>query len=202
MRESGAIDVQADVPIPGEREEERDCLVDLVDERDRLGRHRQLTRIDPREVQHVVDEREQMIAGAEDVTDIFTLARRQPFELEHLGEADDRVQRRAQLVAHPREKLAFGPVCRLRLLGVALLGDILEGPRVAFGPGRILAPDRVQHAVLAISRADSEVELKLVLALGIESEPVRDELPIPGVHITKQGITERLVAAEQLVHIP
>ena len=76
MRESGAIDVQADVPIPGEREEERDCLVDLVDERDRLGRHRHFTGIDPREVEHVVDEREQMIAGPEDVTVIFTLARR------------------------------------------------------------------------------------------------------------------------------
>ncbi|HEU4631477.1 MAG TPA: hypothetical protein VFS08_17115 [Gemmatimonadaceae bacterium] len=70
------------------------------------------------EVQRVVDEAEQVLAAALDAPDVVLLRRRERAAQPHLqqvGVADDRVERRAELVAHRRQELRLGPV---RLLGL------------------------------------------------------------------------------------
>ena len=50
----------------------------------------------------------QVLPGPQDVTDSLFLLVRQIVHVEQLGEAQHRVERRPQLVAHPRQKLALG----------------------------------------------------------------------------------------------
>src|SRR5262249_60424211 len=67
-----------------------------------------------REVEDIVDEIEQVGAAAPDVVQILpvALATDRAVHLldDHVGEADDRVERRAQLVAHHGQELRFGAV--------------------------------------------------------------------------------------------
>jgi len=49
--------VKRDVALAGERSDEREGLLDQVRERDRLWGDRHLPRLDPSEVEHLVDER-------------------------------------------------------------------------------------------------------------------------------------------------
>src|SRR3546814_1340930 len=62
-----------------------------------------------REIEHVVDQAEKVAAAVVDVGGIFRIARvaerSQRLRLQDLGKADDRVQRRAQLVAHRSQEL-------------------------------------------------------------------------------------------------
>ncbi len=90
-------------------------VADLTD--DQLGiypfdRHRQLAGLDPREVQHLFDQAEQMLAGAEDLFDRLGLATRQGLGgLVHphqLGEADDGVQGCPQFMRHAGEEVGLG----------------------------------------------------------------------------------------------
>ena len=55
--------------------------------------------------------------------------------LEHLAVADDRVERRAQLVGHVGQELGLVAVGRLEL--AALVPDLPEQPRVLDGQGRL-----------------------------------------------------------------
>jgi hypothetical protein len=75
-----------------------------------------LPRLDLREVEHLVDEGEQMPGAHADHAELLGLFRAQrpgePLQ-DDPGEADDRVERRAQLVRHGREESRFGPVARL-----------------------------------------------------------------------------------------
>ena len=67
-------------------------------------------RLDLRQVQDVVDEREEMAARGEDVLDVLGLLVVELSEHalpEHLREADDRVERRAELVRHVGEELGL-----------------------------------------------------------------------------------------------
>ena len=71
------------------------------------------------EVEDVVDEREQVLAGAADLLQVLRHARL-PVLLrvlqQDLAVADDRVHRRAQLVAHVSQEGALGPAGLLRRL--------------------------------------------------------------------------------------
>ena len=72
--------------------------------------------LDLGQVEHVVDDRQQVPPGVIDAVEIFDQARlAQLFEilLHQLGVADHRVQRRAQFVAHVRQELALGGVGRV-----------------------------------------------------------------------------------------
>src|SRR5687768_12185357 len=51
-----------------------------------------------------------MAPTLEDMLDALALLRTEGIELQKLPEADDAVQRRAELVAHAREKLALGAI--------------------------------------------------------------------------------------------
>src|SRR6185369_12273542 len=101
---------------------------------------RHLAGLDLREVEDVVDQAEQMPAGGLDllqVGDRVLLPHLLRGLLEHLAVADDRVQRRAQLMAHVGEELALravrvlgGLFCALELFAAqAQLG--LRGSRAA-----------------------------------------------------------------------
>ena len=80
------------------------------------------------QIEDVVDQREQVLAAAEDVADEAALLLGHLADqavLEHLGEADDRVERRAQLVRHVGEELGLHPA-RVLELDVLLLQRLLE----------------------------------------------------------------------------
>ena len=70
--------------------------------------------LDPRQIENLVDEIEQVNARIMDVGGIFLVDRHRMraknFALHHLGEAEDRVQRRSQLMAHLRQKARLGDV--------------------------------------------------------------------------------------------
>ncbi len=91
--------------------------------------------IQAREVEDVVDQLQQVLAGIEDDADIVALGLGQRHVLEQTGHADDAVHRGADLVAHHREELAarppgrFGCVARggQGTLVAAALGDVGEG---------------------------------------------------------------------------
>ena len=90
-----------------------------IDERHGLFVELVLAGLDAAEVEELVDEVEQVLAGGVDVARVLLVLRHgvrtEQLGLQHLGEADDRVERRAQLVAHRREELRF---CDVGLLGV------------------------------------------------------------------------------------
>ena len=106
------------------------------------------------------------------------------FHVEQLAEADDRVQRGAQLVAHERQELAFGAVRAVRAdtglqqlgplaLGMSLFGDVLEGADVAAWTLRIATPAGMQRALDACAGDDPVVKLKRGVA---HPRPARDRL--------------------------
>ena len=107
----------------------------------RLQRHRchhqaQHAGLDARQVERVVDHLQQVPAGLQDLPHPTLLVGGQSglaVEVEQLPEAQHRVQRCAQLVAHARQELVFRPVGRfgqlsalLGLLEAQLLGDVLD----------------------------------------------------------------------------
>ena len=108
--------------------------VDEIGDRDPLDVHFHPPRLDFRDVEDVVDQRKKMARGVGDVREEaprhVAAHRRAAFE-EDVGEADDRVERRAQLVAHVREELALRTVgIDDQLVGaLELAAALLEVPR-------------------------------------------------------------------------
>ena len=109
----------------------------------------QPTGVDPRQIEDLVDQVQKMLAALPDQTDIFGLPRlERPGNpvLQHLGEAEDRIERRAQLMAHIGEELRFGDVGGLGgsfgvmhgSFGQNLLGDIAGCPPIAEKPLRLI----------------------------------------------------------------
>ena len=110
----------------------RGPLPDQGEDVGEAGLHRHQARLEDHapgldlgEVEDLVEELEQVLARRPDVTEVFLLAlvqvAEQPVE-EDLGEADDRVERRPELVRHAREELGLVPTGDLQLgpLGVEL----------------------------------------------------------------------------------
>ena len=135
----------------------RQIAVELLDDGDvaPLGAHRQqvaafldhagqrhrflfqlvAARLDPRQVEDLVDQHQQMLAARMDVVGIVLVdgdrMGAEQLRLHHLREAEDGVERRAQLVAHRRQEARLGEIGALgappRLVGIELglleLGD-------------------------------------------------------------------------------
>ena len=107
-------------------------LTDIVD----IVRHLRLAEVDAGIVQDIVDHRQQMLAAVTNIAGIFDIHRQaigaEGIVGDDLREADDRVERRAKLMAHIGEELAFGAVCKFRLflcfaercLDTTMIGDI------------------------------------------------------------------------------
>ncbi len=86
--------------LRGQRGDRADHFVELEID----GLHVELAGLDLREIQDVVDDAEQRGAGVVDLADVVALLRvERGFERE-VGQADDGVHRRADLVAHVREE--------------------------------------------------------------------------------------------------
>ena len=83
-------------------------------------RQREMSRLDPGDVEHFVDQAQQVLAAAQDVVDAVGLIGVELVEVEELREPHDRVERRAQVVAHAREELALGAVGAIGFVAGAL----------------------------------------------------------------------------------
>jgi hypothetical protein len=150
-----------------------------------------LARLDLREVEHVVDELEQVHAALGDRVERLELGRgHRAVALEQLGVAEHAVERRAQLVAHAREELALRARRRLgRFLGVAQLGFALA----ALGD---VAEERAEEeAVLGADRPrdrDLDRELAAVAMERRELEPLVDHRRIAGREEAREPAHVRL----------
>ena len=124
-------------------------------QRERRDLELDLPCLDLRQVEHVVDEREQVVPRGEDVVEVLRLLlvdlAGHPLA-QHLREADDRVQRRPQLVRH------VGQEVRL------VLARRLELP--------VEAPELVVHPVHVAASAPSSS--RLVTSTCPEKSPGRD----------------------------
>ena len=96
----------------------RDAALEGFLQRERRELELDLPRFDLGEVEHVVDEREQVVSGGQDVVEVLRLLfvdiADHPLA-QHLREADDRVQRRPQLVRHVGEEVRLVLAGRLEL---------------------------------------------------------------------------------------
>src|SRR5438067_3853089 len=72
-----------------------------------------------------------MLAGNQNVADAFALYFRRLLSFKKLAEAKDRIQRRAQFVAHPGEKFAFSFAGALYLVHQFALRNVLPGTKQA-----------------------------------------------------------------------
>src|SRR4029079_3001131 len=117
---------------PHHRDGRREYLADV----ERLERDLHLPRLDLRQIEHVVDQAEEVLAGGAYLLEIGDeILRLEIFRFldEEIGVADDRVEWRAQLVAHVREELRFRAVGRLRRIArqLELVCALLEQDAVA-----------------------------------------------------------------------
>ena len=104
-------------------------------------------RLDLGQVEDVVDQREQMAARAEHpIERLDVLLKRLGILPQHLGDANDGVERRAQLMAHAGEELRLVLACEFEL--AALVLDFLEQPHVLDRDRRLVGEGRNQLDLL------------------------------------------------------
>ena len=123
----GALDAHADgdPPLVGGLGDQADALLEDAANIERLQRHDLAARLDARDVEHVVDQAEQVRPGPLDGVDGGSLVLARLAHLEQVAESEHCRQGRAQLVAHSREVFA---------LGVAgLLGDVASAAQLVGG---------------------------------------------------------------------
>src|SRR5919106_816305 len=102
-----------------------------------------LAGLDLGQVEHGVDQLEQVLAGCIDLLEVvgeLLGAEVGGVLLEHLAVADDGVERRAQLVGHVGQELGLVPVGRLELSALVL--DLPEEARVLDGQRRLVGERR------------------------------------------------------------
>ena len=114
------------------------------------------SRLDLRQVEDVVDEREQVPSRVEDVAEVLRLLVVDLAEHalgQHFREADDRVERRAQLVRHVGQELALVLARHLEL--PALVLDLAEQPRILDGQRRLRGEglEQLDHLRRELARA-------------------------------------------------
>jgi len=160
----GAVLDDPDRAFGGDRSHQLAALLDERTDQDRLNRQAQVTRFDPGDVDELVDEREQMTPGAEDSLDGVAVFGAEFGHLEELREAEDGVQRGAQLVARAGQERVLGPGgchylihgrCQLcapggeQLIGpderVAQLADLVIRFGFRFEPLALAQPARVRR---------------------------------------------------------
>src|SRR4029077_10552640 len=109
------------------------------------------TGFDARHVEHVIDQAQQVLPALLDMSDVFAISGAsqwpQKLKAHDVGEADDGVERRAQLVTHMGQKLRLHPA---RPFGRALG---LAQAEIEIGE---LGPDAVPAAELANDHGDED----------------------------------------------
>src|SRR5262245_5201821 len=178
--------------VPHQRQRRLDALVDQAQHVDTIVAYLQPPRFDARKVEDAVDELEQVTARVVDRADVGLLALGelavQPVQ-QHLGEADDRVQRRPQLVRHVGEEL------RLEAAGLHQThvrgGEPLVQARVLQRDGRLDGEQREHVELLAVEDLTRElfaqqqdaVELVLDLQRHDEGRLDRFQLTLGGLEV-------------------
>ena len=97
-----------------------DGVLDQVADHDRLRLQVDAVSLDLGKVQHVRDHAQERLAGRADGVQRLALLRRERRRRQHVRHADDAVERRPDLVAHRRQKVAFG-LRRCERLGAGAL---------------------------------------------------------------------------------
>ncbi len=177
---------------------------------DRHGMQFELARLDLRHVEHVVDEAQQVAAAVVDVVDIFAvfegLERPEGLVPDDVGKPDDRVQRRAQLVAHAGEELGLRHV---RLVGQdfrlgefafapALFGDVGHRADGARGLSVRVAQDAAlqRHDALraVVGAPDADFFAAVLVGRGQErsAEGPAEALPVAGIDQFQEKLDARL----------
>ena len=114
---------ELDLLVVGARRHDAHGVVEEAAEPDLLEVEADAAGLDLRHVEDVVDDVEQVLAALVDVLAVVAVLvaadRAEHLRLHDLGEADDGVERRAQLVAH------IGEEARLRLVGLFGAGLLL-----------------------------------------------------------------------------
>src|SRR6185369_12808198 len=154
------------------------------------------SRLDLRQVEDVVDQREQVLAGLVDIADEFLLLAVQLAEhvvLEDLREADDRVQRGAQLVRHVRDELALVLVGDLEL--AALVLDLVEQAHVLDRDHRLVGEGFQEPNVLwrNVASGGPEPDERTdggALAQQRDSNAVRASIAAKALIVVETGILE------------
>ena len=129
---------QLHAPAPDHRLDGAQALVEQRLEHELERPHVHASGLDLGQIEHVVDQPEQMVGAGQDLLEIAVLALGQEILAathDQPGEADDRVHRRAQLVAHVGQELGLRPARLLglllgrlqRLLGALEVGQIVVG---------------------------------------------------------------------------
>ena len=96
--------------------------------------------LDSREIQDVIDDRQQVVRGCLDQSQVFALNRRQFRIQNQFRHAKNSVERRTQLVAHVRQKL--------RLVSTAVLGRLKCAGQILL---MVVLTDRVRVALRAVA---------------------------------------------------
>ena len=146
-------------------------------QRRRFPRQRQLAGLDLREIENFVDQLQQIPSRVENLVDAGLLGgrRRRGIGVDQLGETEDRIERRAQLMAHAGQEirfrevglfrrglgaLQFDVVFLQRLLEAFALGDVarrgehaLQLPVAVVEGGRVVG----DHGFLAVPGARGEL---------------------------------------------
>ena len=101
--------VEVDVFLVGQRRHRADRAFDQIRQRQLDGMQLHFAAFDLGQIEHVVDEIQQRASGRLNVPHITTLLFVQSLcvRQQHIAEAEDRIERRAQLVAHRREELVL-----------------------------------------------------------------------------------------------
>ena len=155
-----------------ERVGEVDGVPEDLADRHGLQQELEIARLDPGDVENLVDQVQEVTAGPHDVADGLTVVIRQFVHLEELREPQHAVERRTQLVAHARQELALGLA---RLLGrfdghvhlgldLELVGDITRHHDRPHGgaviPHHGLSPG-VEHDPAAVGMTDAVRQVEL-----------------------------------------
>ena len=156
-------DVEAAVPVERDLDafgrglltNHRDAALEGVLERERRDLQLDLAGLDLGQVEDVVDEGQQVVPRGEDVVEVLGLLRVHVADhslAQHLREADDRVERRPQLVRHVGEEV--------RLVLARGLQLPVEAPELVVHPVHVrrqrteLVPVRDVHVAREVARRD------------------------------------------------
>ena len=145
----------------------------------RLGEEAELARFDLGQVEHVVDELQQVFAAAQDVAEKSFVLGRDGVDAavdEQLRETDNGVERRAQLVRHVGQERALQParglhtlVLQLQRRGAFAVGHVAHGCE----PGLLVVPLDAHHAHLTYPFAIGAIDVKLDRRAVVQRKPER-----------------------------
>ena len=171
-------------------------------QRRRLLRQRQLPRLDLRQIEDFVDQLEEVPSRAKNLGNARLLRgrRRRGVGLHQLGEPEDRIERRAKLMAHAGKEIGLGEVGLLR----RALGHgqcFLDLPALGQVAGQLGEPARIARRISNGGEDDVRPEGRAVLAyaptLDLESSLVRRRVQV-ALRRTVLDILGRIEAGEVL----